>query len=154
VTSVGAAVNTGGPNPQIVQNFNGTISYTDPTNPAINYLTITFLNAQLKGSPGALAVSLVGDNSVAGETVTFTSTDARVIPFLNDPVRQFTVDMTGLSSPLAINGSTIAGFTTANESGNVSTLPIPEPASVVMASTAVLAGLGCFGWRRSRSRSL
>jgi len=152
--SSGAAINTGGTNPQIVQNFNGTISYTDPTNPAINYLTITFVNAQLKGSAGGVAVSLVGDNSVAGETVTFASTDSTVIPFLTDPVRQFTVDMTGLTSPLTITGSTIAGFTTANESGNASTIPIPEPSSVVMASTAVLAGLGCFGWRRSRSRSL
>jgi len=151
VTSTGAATVTNG---VISQAFNGTISYTDPTTPTINYLTITFTNALLRGNQNGLTASLAGDNSVPGQTVTFTSTDARVIPFLNDPVRNFEIGMTGLTSPLTINGSTIAGFTSSNESGNVSTVPIPEPASVVMASTAVLVGLGCSKWRRSGTRNV
>jgi hypothetical protein len=148
VASTGAATNVGG---TISQPFSGVISYLDPTNPAINYLTITFAGV-LRGSTGGLSASLTADNTVAGQSVSFTSTDVRVIPFLADPIKIFEVGLTGLSAPLAISGTTIAGFTTSNESGNVSSFPIiPEPASIVMASTAVLAGLGCFGWRRYRS---
>jgi len=150
VTSTGAATTTGG---TISQPFSGVISYLDPTIPAINYLTITFAGV-LRGSAGGISASLTADNTVAGQSVSFTSTDPRVIPFLTDPVKVFEIGLTGLSSPLAIVGGTIAGFTSANESGNVSSFAIPEPAGVVMASTAVLAGLGCFGWRRAGSRSL
>jgi len=126
VTSTGAATNVGG---TISQPFSGTISYTDPTNPAINFLTITFAGV-LRGSAGGMTVSLAADNSLAGQSVSFTSTDARVMPFLADPVKNFEIGLTGLSSGLAITGSTIAGFTTSNQSGNVSSLPIPEPTSV------------------------
>jgi len=150
VQSTGPAVLSGG---VISQPFSGTISYLDNSTPSINYLTIVF-NGVLRGSQGGLTADLAGDNTVPGQSVTFTSTDATVIPFLNDPVRQFTIGLTGLTSPLAITGGTIANFATSNESGNASTSAVPEPASVVMASTAVLAGLGCFGWRRSRSESL
>jgi hypothetical protein len=149
VTSTGAATVANG---TISQPFSGTIAYLDPTNPAINYLTITFAGI-LRGNQGGFTASLSADNSVAGQIVTFTSTDVRVIPFLNDPIRNFELGLTGLTSGLALSGTTIAPFTTTNQSGNVSSV-IPEPSSVVMASTAVLAGLGCFGWRRSRSKSL
>jgi len=154
ITSVGAATLSGN---QIQQNFSGTISYTDPSNAAINYLTITFTNAVLRGTAGGLSVELTGDNSVPGQTVTFTSTDPgnRVQPFLTDPVKTFTIGLTGLSAPLAITNGTIAPFTSANESGNASTAAVvPEPTSVVMAGTAVLVGLGCFKWRRSGTRSV
>jgi len=151
ITSVGAATLSGN---TIQQNFSGTISYTDPSNAATNYLTITFTNAVLRGNAGGLSASLTGDNTVPGSTVTFTSTDVRVIPFLNDPSRQFEIGLTGLSAPLAISNGTIAGFSSTNESGNVSTSVVPEPTSVVMAGTAVLVGLGCFKWRRSGTRSV
>jgi hypothetical protein len=140
----------------IVQAFTGTISFIDNVNPAINYLTITF-DGLLRGTQGGLTANLIGDNSIGG-SVTFTSTDPRVTPFINDPVRQFNLTLTGLNIPFGITGTgataTVSGFTSTNESGAVSTVPIPEPASVVMASTAVLAGLGYFGYRRSRSKSL
>jgi len=150
VTSTGAATNVGG---VISQAFGGTISYIDPTTPTINYLTITF-NGILRGTAGGLTAELSASNTVAGQSVTFTSTDVRVIPFLNDPIRNFTIGLTGLSTPLALSGSTIDGFTSSNQSGNVSTAAIPEPTSVVMAGTAVLVGLGCFRWRRSGTRSV
>jgi len=152
VTSSGAATNVGG---VISQAFGGTITYLDPSNPAINYLTITFTNAVLRGTAGGQAVNLVGDTTT-GTSITFTSNDpgGRVQQFINDPVKQFDIGLTGLSSNLAVANGTIQPFTSINEAGNVSSFPIPEPSSVVMASTAVLAGLGCFGWRRSRSKSL
>jgi len=153
VVSTGPAQQLG---PVIFQPFGGTISFLDNTTPSINYLTITF-SGVLRGTAGGSTADLIGDNSVGG-FVTFTSTDSRVTPFLNDPVKQFDIGMTGLTSPLGITGTganaTISGFGTQNESGNASTVAVPEPASVVMTSTAVLAGLGCFGWRRSRSKSL
>jgi hypothetical protein len=154
VQSAGAAQQVG---PVIFQLFSGTITYIDNVNPAINYLTITFTNGLLRGTQGGLTANLIGDNSIGG-SVTFTSTDPRVTPFINDPVRQFNLTLTGLNIPFGITGTgataTVSGFTSTNESGAVSSVPIPEPASVVMASTAVLAGLGCFGYRRSRSKSL
>jgi len=143
VTSTGAATSAGG---TISQPFSGTISYLDPTTPTINYLTATFAGV-LRGSVGGQTASLTADDTVPGQFVTLTSTDPRVIPFVNDPA-SLEIGLTGLSSPLALTGTTIASFTTTNESGNVSSTFIPEPSSVVMASTAVLAGLGCFGWRR------
>jgi hypothetical protein len=153
VHSTGAAQLVG---PVIFQPFSGTITFIDNVNPAINYLTITF-DGLLRGTQGGLTANLIGDNSIGG-SVTFTSTDPRVTPFINDPVRQFNLTLTGLNIPFGITGTgataTVSGFTSTNESGAVSSVPIPEPASVVMASTAVLAGLGCFGWRRSRSESL
>jgi len=155
VTSTGAATVTNG---VISQAFSGTISYTDIANPATNYLTITFTNGFLRGNLGGNTASLSGDNTVPGSTVTFTSTDARVIPFLTDPIRSFEIGMTGLTTPLALSGvsgaGTIDGFTATNESGNVSSSVVPEPTSVVMASTAVLVGLGCFKWRRSSTRNV
>ena len=154
VTSTGAATLANG---TISQPFSGTISYLDPTTPTINYLTMTFAGV-LRGSAGGQTVDLTADNTVAGQSVSFTSTDPRVIPFLTDPIKNFTIGLTGLSNPLAISGTTISGFTSTNESGNVSSFAagpnIPEPSSVVMASTAILAGLGCFGYRRSRSTSV
>jgi len=151
VTSTGAATNVNG---VISQAFSGTISYTDPTNAAINYLTIAFTNGVLRGSAGGSTASLSGDNTVPGSTVTFTSTDARVLPFLADPIRNFEIGMTGLSTPLALNGATIAAFSTTNESGNVSTNPVPEPTSIAMAGTAVLVGLGCYRRHRSSTRNV
>jgi len=150
VTSIGAATNVNG---VISQAFSGVISYLDPTTPTINYLTITF-TGQLRGTAGGLTADLSADNSVAGQNVSFTSTDPRVIPFLNDPIKNFGITMTGLSAPLAISNGTIAGFTSSNEAGNVSTATIPEPTSVVMAGTAVLVGLGCSKLRRSGTRSV
>jgi hypothetical protein len=155
VTSTGAATVANG---VISQAFSGTISYTDIANPATNYLTITFTNGVLRGNLGGNTASLSGDNTLPGSTVTFTSTDARVIPFLTDPIRNFEIGMTGVTT-LALSGvsgaGTIADFTATNQSGNVSTATvIPEPTSVVMASTAVLVGLGCFKWRRSGTRNV
>jgi len=150
VTSSGIATNISG---TISQPFSGVISYLDPTTPAINYLTITFVGV-LRGTTSGITASLTADNTVAGQSVSFTSTDVRVIPFLTDPIKTFEIGLTGLSAPLSLSGTTIAGFSTTNESGNVSSFPVPEPASIVMASTAVLAGLGCFGWRRYRSLSV
>jgi len=151
VTSTAAATSTGG---VISQAFSGTISYTDPTT-GFNYLTMAFTNGVLRGTAGGNTASLSADNSIPGSTVTFTSSDARVIPFLTDPTRNFEIGMTGLSTPLALSGTTIAGFTSSNESGNVSTTAVvPEPSSMVLAGTAVLVGLGCSKWRRSGKRSV
>jgi hypothetical protein len=153
ITSVGPATLSDG---VIQQGFSGTISYTDPTTPATNYLTVTFVGV-LRGSAGGSTVELSASNTVAGQSVTFTSSRPEMQPFINQPFRNFTIGLTGLSTPLAISGvsgaGTIASFSTTNQSGNFSTA-VPEPTSVVMAGTAVLAGLGCFGWRRSANRSV
>jgi len=155
VTSVGNATLSGN---TIQQAFSGTISYTDPSNVAINFLTINFTNGLLRGTAGGQTVSLSGDNSVPGQTVTFTSTDPRVTPFLTDPIKNFAIDLTGLQfasgTGLSLTGNTITGFTATNQGGNVSSFAVPEPTSVVMAGTAVLVGLGCFRWRRSGNRSV
>jgi hypothetical protein len=151
IVSNGAA--TVSPTGIISQPFNGVITFIDPTLNT-NYLTITFTNATLTGQQGGLTVNLKGDSSIAGETVTFASADSRVTPFINDPVRNFDFSLTGLNTGLQVTNGTIAPFISTNEGGAASTIAVPEPASVVMASTAVLAGLGCFGYRRFGSRSL
>jgi len=156
VHSVGSATNVGG---TISQGFTGVISYTDPTNPATNYLTITFTGL-LSGPAGGQTVTLSADNTLLGQSVSFTSTDPRILGInppgpnlLNDPIRSFNIGLTGLSAPLSISGGTIASFASTNEGGNVSAF-VPEPSSVVMAGTAVLVGLGCSRWRRSGTRNV
>jgi len=146
----------------ISQAFSGVISFLDPTL-ATNYLTISFTNAIFSGSQGGLTANLHGDNTLPGQTITFTSADTRVTGppgpnFTLDPVKNFDISLTGLLSGLSTTGSgatlTVGPFTATNEGGAVSSFAVPEPSSVVMASTAVLAGLGCFGYRRTRSSSL
>jgi len=160
VTSTGPATLSGN---IISQPFTGTISYLDPSavspqGVAPGYLTLVF-NGILTGTNGGLTADLKADTTVAGQSLVLTSNDSRVTPFINDPIRNFDISM-GLNAntPLTITGTgataTIAGFTSVNESGVVNTFAVPEPASIVMTSTAVLAGLGCFGWRRARSKSL
>lgn len=148
VTSSGAATLSGG---NITQPFSGTIAITQlPGGAGGNFLTATFSNSQLSGASGGNSASLVG--SRPPQTVTFTSNFAAIIPLIaGNPPENYTGGFSSLAPGLSITGTTLAGFTAQN-TGTFGTFGtsavIPEPASVVMASTAVLAGLGVFGWRR------
>jgi hypothetical protein len=146
VTSTGAATDGA----TVSQTFSGTIAITaGPGNTGGNFLTTTFSGAVLSGPNGGNSASLVGSNPP--QNVTFTSNFAAIIPLIaGNPPENFAISFSNVTPSLTISGSTIAGFTAQN-TGTFATGIIPEPASLVMASTAVFAGLGCYGWRRRKS---
>jgi len=146
VTTTGPAVLAGG---LISQPISGSIAITAAVGGAgINYLTVSFTGI-LSGSPGTGAPTLSASSQVAGQSVTYTSSDPRVLPFLPGITRDFSLAFSNVSPGLSITGTTISDFTGQN-SGTFAAF-IPEPASIVMAGTSVLAGLGCFGLRRFKA---
>jgi hypothetical protein len=150
VTSTGTATTTAG---TIEQLYSGTIAITaGPNATGGNFLTATFQNAVLSGSTGGGSASLVG--SRPPQNVTFTSNFAAIVPLIaGNPPENFSISFSNLTPPLAISGSTIAGFTGQNTGtfATGTTEVIPEPSGLVMAGMAVIAGLGCCGWRRRRA---
>jgi hypothetical protein len=154
VRSTGPATQVGN---EIRQSFAGTISYTSlPGGAGTNYLTATFVDAVLFGQAGGSSASLV-DSDPPSTDVNYTSSDPRVLalfstlgPNLQD---NFSISFTGLGG-LGITGTganaTISNFTARN-AGSFDTQPVPEPSGVVLAGTAFIASLGCYGWRRRQS---
>jgi hypothetical protein len=137
----------------ISQVFTGTIAITSAAAGAgTNYLTATFTDV-LSGPTNTGAPTLSADSSVAGETVTFTSNDPRVTPLLPGLSRNFSLAFSNATPALSISGGSIASFT-GQQTGTFAVTPsptVPEPASVVMASIAAVAGIGSFGWRRFKA---
>lgn len=151
VTSTGTATTTTG---TIEQLFSGTIAITSlPGGTGGNFLTATFTNATLFGLAGGGSASLVG--SRPPQNVTFTSNFAPIIPLIaGNPPENFSISFSNIIPGLTMTGSTIAGFTAQNAgtfATGTATNVIPEPSGIVMAGTAMLASLGCFGWRRRQS---
>jgi len=146
VTSTGTATTTAG---VIEQLYSGTIAITQgPNNTGGNFLTATFTNATLSGFAGGGSASLVG--SRPPQNVTFTSNFAAIIPLiLGNPPENFAISFSNITPTLSVSGTTIAGFTAQN-SGTFAAV-VPEPSGIAMAGMAMVAGLGCLGWRRRQS---
>lgn len=130
--------------------FTGTISFNfQPTNAAAtNILTVTFTGGLLSGLANGNSATFSA--SAPPSNVTFSSGIAAIQAAINADAaggRNFALGLSGLTNPFTITGSTVAGFQ-ASVAGTFSTNPIPEPSSLVMASMAVIAGLGGVGLRR------
>jgi len=158
VVSTGAATVSGN---EVRQAFRGQILFTaNPGGAGFNYLTATFDNAILFGMlNGGSATFQATDPPTT--RVTFTSDDPRVNAALlaAGATEALRLDSLGigladlLATPgngLQLSGSTI-DFERASSGGTFSSNPIPEPSGLVMAGTAMLASLGCLGWRRRQS---
>jgi hypothetical protein len=127
--------------------YTGTIQFNLAPAPtaATNILTVTFTGGLLSGNAGGTSAGF--SSAQPPSSVTFTSANPLLAAEIAASVgRDFALGFSGLSSPLALSGTTIDGFT-ASAAGTFSTF-IPEPSSVVMASLSALAGLGCFARRR------
>jgi len=132
-------------------NFNVNNGPGNPAGPLI--LSIQFTNSVLEGAgnSGDLRGSQPGQGTV---TLTVGPAGAPIAAAVGVPIGTpftgaYSNSLVGVLPPFSIVGTTIAGFT-AQTAGNVSPSTIPEPASIVMTSTAVLAGFGVFGWRRRK----
>jgi hypothetical protein len=149
---------TGSAGPPPLQNgFNGTIIFsTGPNGTGGNILTVVVTNGRLSanGNAGGFDASSGTTNGGNPTTVTLTSSDPNIAPLLS-PAGGPSQGAVSLALINITPAQTGAGFTSflAQNAGNVSTLaaPIPEPASVLSAGTAILVGLGCFGWSRRKS---
>jgi len=154
------ASTTGGSGPPPTQNgFNGTIIISSgPNGTGGNFVTAVVTNGTLtaNGNAGGFNASSGTTAGGAAVTVTLTSSDPNIAPLLT-PSGGPTPGAVSLTLVNVTPAQTGAGFTsfTAQNTGNFSTVGgggvIPEPASVISASTAILAGLGCFGWCRRKS---
>jgi len=134
--------------------FNGTIIIsTGPGGTGGNFLTAVITNGSLNanGSAGGFNASSFTSNSAGAVSVILTSSDPNITPLLS-PVGGPSPGAVALSLVNINPTQTGAGFTSFNaqNTGNFSTVAIPEPASFISASTALLAGLGCFGWSRRK----
>jgi hypothetical protein len=119
-----------------------------------NFLTAVITNGQLNanGMAGGFNASTGTTNGGNPSNVILTSANLNVQTALGGPG-----PVAGAASLSFVNITPAqggAGFVsfTAQNTGNFSTaFVIPEPASFLSAGTAVLAGLGCFGWSRRKS---
>jgi hypothetical protein len=149
VVSTGTATTSAG---QVEQLYSGTIAITSgPNATGGNFLTATFQNALLSGLAGGGSASLVG--SRPPQNVVFTSNFAAIVPLIaGNPPENFSISFSNIN-PAFTAGTTISGFTAQNTGtfATGTTAVIPEPSGVVMAGTAMLVSLGCFGWRRRQS---
>jgi hypothetical protein len=144
LTSSAVATTTNG---QINQGgYSGTIQFNFTSTPATltNILTVTFTNGTFSGAVGGNSVALTA--AQPPNSVTYVSnTNPELVAGLNQ--RDFSLSFSGLTSPLALTGSTI-GNNSASVTGTFSGSVVPEPASVVMMSISAIAGLGYYGFRR------
>jgi len=148
VRGTGATITSGN---MITQTgYQGTIRVNSLANgTGTNILTATFTGANLSftnSSAGGAAGALSAAN------VTLTSAQANVIAALGGTVAtdgSFSIALQSNTNIVA-SGGTIGGFTAVPQ-GGFNVTPIPEPASLVLASTAVFVGFGCVGLRRFKS---
>jgi len=104
-----------------------------------------FTGGILTGSSGGNSANF--SSSQPPSSVTFTSDILAVQQAIAAGVggRNFSLAFSGLTSSLTVTGGVVNPFFASN-TGTFATA-IPEPTSIVMASIATFAGLGCFGWR-------
>jgi len=144
------------PNGDVRQTYAGTILFTSlPGGLGTNYLTATFTNAVLFGPQlgGNSATFSATDPPVT--RVVFTSEDPRVLAAIAalgpNPLDAFGIGFADVVPGVNITGSTVS-FNYASNGGTFSsTAAVPEPSGLVMAGTAMIASLGCIGWRRRQS---
>jgi len=145
-------------NPTTAFGFTGTITIAIVGDP--NVLTAVVTNGRLDANGGSGGFSAAANTSNNGSptNVVLSSDNTLVIQAMGGSpafVGTFTtlgavsLSLVGIS-PLQ-TGSGFQSFTGQN-TGNFSTVAaVPEPASFLSAGTAILAGLGCFGWSRRKS---
>jgi hypothetical protein len=148
---------TAGSGPPPLQNgFNGTIIISAGQNgTGALFLTAVITNGRLSanGNAGGFDASSGTTNGGSPVTVTLTSPDPNISPLLTPPggPTQGAVSLSLVNINPAQTGAGFTGFTAQN-TGNFSTVAaVPEPASIVSASTVLLVGLGFFGWSRRKS---
>jgi len=121
-----------------------------------NILTAVITNGRTiaTGAAGGFDAANFSSNVGGAVTVTLTSN----FPGMTSQIPAFlTGSLPGAVSLAFVNitpSQSGSGFTNfqGQNAGNFSTVSgVPEPASFISAGTAVLAGLGCFGWSRRRS---
>jgi len=143
--------NSGSPPTQ--SGFNGTIIISSLTNGAGgNFLTAVITDGRLdaSGPTGSFLAATGSFNGGSASNVTLTSADPNIAPLLPPGPNNGAVSLSFVNINPVQNGAGFASFTAQN-SGLFSTVSIPEPTSFIPASTAILAGLGCFGWSRRKS---
>jgi len=152
VRGTGAATTSGAVVSQ--DTYSGTVIISSlPGGLGTNILTTTFTggNVQFTNSTSGGGPS---SGALSASNVTFTSASSAIIPILGGTSvtgGSFSISLQSATN-ITTTGSpfTIAGFSAVPQGGFIVSA-VPEPASIAMASTAVLAGLGCFGFRRFKS---
>jgi len=136
--------------------FNGTIIISTLAGGAGgNFLTAVITNGRLSanGAAGGFEAASFTTNGGNPTSVTLTSANPNVIAALGGagPLPGAASLSLVNITPTQSGGASFVSFTAQN-TGNFSTATaIPEPASFLSAGTAILAGLGCFGWSRRKS---
>jgi hypothetical protein len=146
VTSTSAPAHAGG---QLTQTYSGTINFfLTAVGGGIGsqLLTVTFSVGNFMGAETGNSASL--NASTPPDTVVFTSTNATMAAAIAGAVgRNFSLSFSNLSPSIPTSGGLVSP-TTFNNAGTFSVTAIPEPASLISSSLALLAGLGCYRLRR------
>jgi len=134
--------------------FNGTITITAVgTGQILIQAVITNGSLNANGAAGGFNAASFTTNGGNPTTVFLSSQNGAVQAALGGagPLPG-AVALTLIGITPVQTGSGFSSFVAQN-TGNFSTAtnPVPEPASLVSAGTAILAGLGCFGWSRRKS---
>jgi hypothetical protein len=121
-----------------LDNFSGTIQFSQ-TPGGVSILTATITNGllTLTGTSGTFSTG----------TSVFTNLNGAIIAQLGGATTATGGSALAFSN---VSGTIASGFTAQN-SGDFAANPIPEPASLISGSFAVLAGLGLFGLRRFKA---
>jgi len=150
VTSTSTATSAGG---QINQTYSGTIIFWGSLTggvgtPGTRFLQATFTGGNLNGATGGTAATL--NASSPPNTVTFVSDSPAIAALITLSVeRALALGFSNVDPNLGVTGTALNGFTSQN-AGTFSLTPVPEPATLISSSLALLAGLGCYGWRRRK----
>jgi len=149
-TSTSTATNVAG---QINQTYSGTIIFWGSLTggvgtPGTRFLQATFSGGNLNGANNGTSATLSA--SQPPNTVAFVSDSPAITALITGSTeRALALAFTNVNPNLATTGTALNGFTAQN-AGGFSVTPIPEPATLISSSMAILAGLGCYGWRRRK----
>jgi len=148
LSSIGAV--SGG----IQNGFSGTILISANPDGTGNFLTAVVTNGRLSanGASGGFEAASGTTNGGNPTSVILTTANLNVAAAMGGlgPIAG-AVSLALINiSPEQNSGGSFTGFRAQNQ-GSFSVNVIPEPASFLSAGTALVAGLGCFGWARRKS---